>query len=109
MQEQFCNRAYIGKFMRNLALSAFATLVWNASLANAAPTPVIEQSIYVPVPPFENIKQSLYVREQERPLLPLITDASTSIAGFLIDVHASSSKPESSMPHVHSAGSCLVF
>ena len=48
--------------------------------------PAIEQGIYTPSTPFENTKQSFYVRERERPLLSVISDADTSIALFLHDV-----------------------
>lgn len=41
--------------------------------------PHVEQGIYQPAQPFENIKQTFYVRERERSSLPLINAASTSI------------------------------
>ncbi|MQA21574.1 hypothetical protein [Rugamonas rivuli] len=72
------------------ALVVFAALAIGFAPAGMAQTrrlPAIEQGIYHPEPPFENIKQSFYIRERERPLLNLITDASTSIALFLIDAH----------------------
>lgn len=80
---------------------ALTIFVSQANLAQAGKIPAIEQGIYRPAPPFENIKQSFYVRERERPLLDLTTDASTSLARFLIDAHnMSPSKPASAMPHV---------
>ena len=80
---------------------ALTIFVSQANLAQAGKIPAIEQGIYQSAPPFENIKQSFYVRERERPLLDLITDASTSLARFLIDSHnMSSAKPASAMPHV---------
>jgi hypothetical protein len=80
---------------------ALTIFVSQANLAQAGKIPAIEQGIYQSAPPFENIKQSFYVRERERPLLDLITDASTSLARFLIGSHnMSSAKPASAMPHV---------
>jgi hypothetical protein len=66
---------------------ALAIGVLAASCASASKFPEIEKGIYQPTQPFENIKQVFYVRERERPLLNLITDASTSIARFLTDTH----------------------
>jgi len=51
-----------------------------------ATRPLIEQSIYRPTPPAVAIKQRFYVRERERPLLPLIDSASNAIVQFLLDV-----------------------
>jgi hypothetical protein len=73
---------------RHFAIAVCAALTWHTALTAAEPVPKIEQGIYKPVPPFENIKQAIYVRERERPLLPLIEDASTSIAVFLLDMFA---------------------
>jgi hypothetical protein len=66
------------------AFAILAICISSASLAQPARIPAIEQSIYRPEAPFENIKKSFYVRESERPLLDNIADASTSIARFLI-------------------------
>jgi hypothetical protein len=57
-----------------------------ACSAQPSKVPVIEQSIYHSAPPFANLKQSIYVRERERRLLPRITDASNSIVLFLLDM-----------------------
>ncbi|VXC71260.1 hypothetical protein [Massilia sp. 9I] len=48
--------------------------------------PVIEQSIYRPLPLAVAVKQRFYVRERERPLLPTIESASNAIVRFLLDV-----------------------
>lgn len=85
---------------RHLVSALCATLVWHAGSASTEPIPKIEQSIYKPAPPFENLKAAIYVRERERPLLPLIDDAGTSIVGFLLDIFAYGSGIRSDMPHV---------
>lgn len=73
--------------MRLLVVFAvLATLVSKPALAQSARVSAMEQGIYTPEPPFENLKQSFYVRERERPLLEAITSASISIVLFLIDV-----------------------
>lgn len=79
-------------------LAALAICISLTGCANAGKIPRIEQGIYRPTPPLENIKQHFYVRERERPVLDLITEASIPIARFLLEFHAS---PDGSvMPHV---------
>lgn len=78
-------------------LAALAICVSLTSYANAGQIPSIEQSIYKPTPPLENIKQKFYVGERERPILDLITEASTPISRFLLELYA---LPDGSvMPH----------
>lgn len=66
----------------------------------AEAVPAIEQDIYRPAAPFVDLKQSIYVRERERPVLSLVTDASTSIVRYLLEVFASTVQPDAPMPHV---------
>jgi hypothetical protein len=69
-----------------LAALAITIFLLQACSAQTPKIPLIEQDIYHPVPPFVNQKQSIYVRERERWLLPRITDASNSIVLFLLDM-----------------------
>lgn len=85
---------------RHLVIAVCAALIWNTGQAAIEPIPKIERSIYKPAPPFENLKAVIYVRESERPLLPLIDDASTSIVRFLLDLFAYGSGIRSDLPHV---------
>ena len=62
--------------------------------------PVIEQGIYHPTPPSVEIKQRIYVRERERPLLPRINDASDSIVQFLLDMHLPKKTAAADVRHV---------
>lgn len=73
----------------HLTLAAIAIFLMQPYATNARTLPSIEQSIYQPTPPFVDLKQSIYVRESERRLLPLISSASDSIIPFLIDMHDS--------------------
>lgn len=77
------------------ASAAIALLSIPAWAAPRAALPVIEQSIYQPAPPFVDLKQAIYVRERERPLLPRIAGASDAIVAFLIDMHDSKKSPTS--------------
>lgn len=73
------------KFLLAFATAALlSTPVWPAPPATL---PIVEQSIYQPAPPFVDLKQAIYVRERERPLLRRITGASDAIVAFLIDLH----------------------
>jgi hypothetical protein len=84
-----------------IAFAMLAALMLSACQTHTGRIPVGESGIYTPQAPFENIKQSFYVRERERPLLGTIDDASTSIALFLIDVtHASSEQLVSTIHRV---------
>lgn len=74
-----------GHFMKiMMVIAMLAALTSYPTLAQTGNIPVIERDIYRPEPPFENTKKAFYVRESERPLLATITDASTSIAHFLL-------------------------
>jgi hypothetical protein len=70
----------------HLVSVAIAIFLTQACTTNASKLPAIEQSIYHPVPPLVDLKQSIYVRERERPLLRNITNASEAIIRFLMDV-----------------------
>lgn len=72
----------MNKYTVIVAATISLSNIASASINNA---PVIEQGIFKPAPPMESIKETFYVREVERPLLPQITAASNSIARFLID------------------------
>jgi len=92
-----------------LAYAIFTMCVSHTFSARAEKIPIIEQGIYQPAPPFENIKQSFYVRERERPLLGPITDASTSIARFLIAVsYKPMVIPTPAIPQVLAEGSSAL-
>ena len=69
-----------------LASLAIALFLTQACTTIATTRPRIEQGIYHPTPPFVDLKQRIYVRERERPLLPSITNASNSIIPFLTDM-----------------------
>lgn len=71
----------------HFAFTSAIILLTQACTSNAGSQPPIDQTIYHPAPPFVDLKQSIYVRERERPLLPLVTDASNSLIPFLIDMH----------------------
>lgn len=88
------------RYLGYLVFAAGIGLMRCSAVASSEPVPKIEQDIYRPAPPFENLKAAIYVRERERPLLPLIEDASTSIVGFLLDVFAYGSGIRSDLPHV---------
>lgn len=87
--------------MRLSAAALFLAVLFRCTTAEAVTVPVIEQGIYRPAPPFVDLKQSIYVRERERPVLGLVTDASTSIVRYLLEVFASTVvHPGAPMPHV---------
>jgi len=73
--------------MRSIvAIAILLAVLPRLAPAGTEKIPPIEPGIYTPSTPFENTKQSFYVRERERPLLSVISDADTSIALFLHDV-----------------------
>lgn len=69
-----------------LAITILLVILPHLVSAETKKVPAIEQGIYTSDTPFENTKQSFYVRERERSLLSTISDADTSIALFLHDV-----------------------
>ena len=71
----------------HLSFAAAVIFLTQACTSNARTPPSIDQTIYRPAPPFVDLKQSIYVHERERPLLPLVTDASDSLIPFLIDMY----------------------
>jgi hypothetical protein len=77
-----------------------AVAMWRSGSAATEPIPKIEQSIYKPAPPFATLKAVIYVRERERPLLPLIEDASTSLVQFLLDIFAYDNDISADIPYV---------
>lgn len=70
----------------HIAALGLTTFLLQPCAAQASKIPMIEQGIYRPAPPFVDLKQSIYVRERERWMLPRITDASDSIVLFLLDI-----------------------
>ena len=79
---------------------AMGLLLTQACTSGATPRPAIEQSIYRPAPPYVNLKQGMYVRERERPLLARITDASSAITEFLLDIHNAQGDTVTGIRHV---------
>lgn len=71
-----------------------------ASTSSAAAPPAIEQSIYRPVPQDVELKKAIYVRERERPLLARITEASSAITEFLLDIHNAQGDTVTGIRHV---------
>ncbi|WP_404531461.1 hypothetical protein [Massilia sp. TN1-12] len=86
--------------MKPPAVALFLAVLFRCTTAEAVTVPVIEQGIYRPAPPFVDLKQSIYVRERERPVLGMVTDASTSIVRYLLEVFASTLHAGAPMPHV---------
>jgi hypothetical protein len=70
-----------------LHLSSIAAVIFIQARTSGPRLPQsIDQTIYNPAPPFVDLKQSIYVHERERPLLPLVADASNSLVLFLMDI-----------------------
>lgn len=84
----------------HIAALGFTILLLQACSAQPSSIPVIEQGIYHPLPPFVDLKQSIYVRERERWLLPRITDASNAIVLFLLDIDNPNGSTASNVRHV---------
>ena len=79
---------------------AIAILLPQACPADATTLPVVEQGIYHPAPPLVDLKQSIYVRERERPLLQHITNASDAIIQFLMDLYNAKGNTTAGIRHV---------
>jgi hypothetical protein len=84
----------------HIAALWLSTFLLQACAAQASKIPLIEQGIYHPAPPFVDLKQSIYVRERERWLLPRITDASDSIVRFLLDINNPNGSSAFNVRHV---------
>jgi hypothetical protein len=83
--------------------SVLSMLLFSCCTIHAAQTgalPHIEQGIYQPTQPFENIKQKFYVRERERSSLPMVHAASTSISRFLISAVNPTNIPDAPIANV---------
>lgn len=84
----------------NIAALLIPMFLLDACAARPHEIPKIEPGIYHPVAPFVNQKQSFYVREREKWLLPRITDASNSIVLFLLGIDNANGSTAFNIRHV---------